>query len=349
MEVARVFTRLSRHSVGGDSGTLLLMGRELLSGVALVMNWCSLAGALEGALRFLGQPVTTPRVMGISGHAFRLALPLAGGEVAAPGAETAIDLERATALYRNLGRAFEVIAAWPDARDYAGRRAEAVKRVNKSIDRGAPAIVYDLHLPQFGLVTGYDDRAGTWSVRTMLSPQYGGELPLGRWPVPENPGPVVALIPAGRKRIEPRRAVLEALRFAVSYAERGDPGDPTGAVHGFAAYERWGEAFTRGEPISTAGNTALVMALQSARRDAAAFLRADAAAQLPGAAAALIEAAAAYDAEALAISRMMTMFPYPSGGDPANVASRVVAAGALREALVHERRAIAAISALLHT
>lgn len=320
------------------------MGRKLLRGAEAVSNWSTLVGALEGALRCLGEPLTTPWVMGVSGHAFRLALPQ-GDQVAAPGAETALDLERAAALYRNLGRTVDVITAHAGEHDYRRRRDDAIRRVHRAIDRGVPAVVYDLHLPLFGLVKGYDDRAGAWYVSTMVSGQYGESLPLARWPVPEHPGPVIALLLGDRLRVDPRRAVQDALRFAVAYAERGEPGDRSGAAHGFAAYARWGEAFARGELISAPGNAALVQLLQSARRDAAAFLRGEAARLLPEATSALGRAAAAYAAEALAVSRMATMFPYPHGGDPGGPAARVVAAGALREALVHERAAVAALRA----
>ena len=319
------------------------MARKLLGGVEIVTNWTSLAGAVEGALRSLGEPVTAAWVMGVSGLAFRLTLPTAGDELAAPGAEAAIDLERAAGLFRNLGRKVEVATARPGGRDYDKCRGEAIKRVRKSIDRGIPAVVYDLHLPQFGLVKGYDDRAGVWYVSTMMSGQYGETLPLTRWPVPERHGPIIALLLGDRVRVDPRRAVLDALRFAVTYAEQGDAGDGSGAVHGLAAYARWQEAFTRGEPISAPGNATLVQVLQSARRDATAFLRADASRLLPEAAPVLAQAAAAYDAEVLALSRMMTMFPFPSGGDPHSAASRIVAAGALREALIHEQAALAAL------
>jgi hypothetical protein len=323
------------------------MARRLLTGVETVENWSSLAGALTGALRFLGERAEPAWVMGVSGLAFRLALPVHAGTVAAPGAETAIDLERAAPLLRNLGRAVAIVRADPGTRDYARRREEVVRRVRRGIDRGIPAVVYDLHLPRFGLVTGYDDRAGAWIVSTMLSGQYGALLPLSRWPVPERPAPVIALLLGDRVRVDPRRAVREALAFAVRYAARGDPGDPTGAVHGPAAYARWREAFERGEDVSAAGNAVLVQVLQSARRDAAAFLRGDAARLLPAAAPALARAADAYWAEVLALSRMMTLFPYPTGGDPSGPAARLAAAGALREALAREQEALAALRAVV--
>ncbi len=220
----------------------------ILAGAEPADNWTSLAGALEGALRFLGESVTRPWVMGVSGCAFRLALPTAEGVVAAGPLEAAFAPERTAGLIRNLGRTVEIVAAQPGRRDYAKRRTEVIGRARKSIDRGLPVIVYGLHLPRFGLVKGYDDRAELWFVGSMLSAQYGEALPLNRWPVPERADPVLAVFLGNRARSDPRRAVLAALQYALDYADKGEPGDPTGAVHGRAAYRRWQEAFARGAP-----------------------------------------------------------------------------------------------------
>lgn len=325
------------------------MGRVILAGAEPVENWTSLAGALHGVLRFLGEPVTRPWVMGVCGCAFRLALPARDGVVAAGPIEAAFDPQRIAALAGNLGWTVEIIAAQPGEREYAKRRAAVIGRVRKSIDRGRPAVVYGLHLPRFGVVKGYDDRAGVWFVGSLLSSQYGEALPLERWPVPERAEPVLALFLDNRVTRDPRRAVLAALRYALTYATEGEPGDPTGAAHGRAAYRRWQEAFARGAPLAPAGNTLLVHQLQAARRDAAAFLRAEAARLLPAAAPALHRAAAAYDAEALALSRLVTLFPFPSGGDPDNLAARLSAAAALREAQAHEEEALGALRAALAT
>jgi hypothetical protein len=323
------------------------MGRVILAGAEPVDNWTSFAGALHGVLRFLGEPVTRPWVMGVSGYAFRLALPAVEGVVAAGPIEAAFDPQRTAALTSHLGWKVEIIATQPGGREYAKRRAEVIGRVHKSIDRGRPVVVYGLHLPRFGVVKGYDDRAGLWFVGSMLSTQYGEALPLDRWPVPERADPVLAVFLVSRTRGDPRRAVLAALQYALTYAAEGEPGDPTGAVHGRAAYRHWQETFAGGAPIAPAGNALLVHQLQSARRDAAAFLREDAARLLPAAAPALHRAAAAYDAEALALSRLVTLFPFPSGGDPDNPAARLSAAAALRQALAREEEALAALRAAL--
>lgn len=314
------------------------MGRKQLPRVVLPDNWTSIAGALEGSLRALGDPATTAWIMGITGLAFRCALPLA--PIGVGGGQTAYDPDALVQRIRLLGYKAEAIVASRADRDFAKRRAAAIKRVHKSIDRGAPAIVHDLHLPRFGLVTGYDDGAALWFVRSMLSGQTGDRLPVDRWPVPEREQPVFVVAITGRTKTDSRRAVQEALRYAVAYAVRGEPGDQSGALHGRAAIVRWAEAFAAGEPVDPFGNAMLVQTWQSARRDAVGFLRGEAMRLLPERRPALERAAAAYTAQVLAISRMMTMFPFPSGGDTASPASRVVAVGALREALAREDDAI---------
>jgi len=58
---------------------------------------------------------------------------------------------------------------------------------------------------------------------------------------------------------------------------------------------------------------------------------------------ALAEAAEAYAAVVLELSRMATLFPYPSGGDVRSPGTRRAGAAALRRARAAEERALAAL------
>jgi hypothetical protein len=315
------------------------MTRQQLPEIPLTVTWTTLIGALHAVLRFLGEPIEPHDLMGVTGFAFRLAVTERDGVLAALPAAASLDLPRALPLLENGGRHLTSIQASPDAEDFGSARAAALRTIRRSLDRGRPAIAFDLHLPEFGIVHGYDARARTLSVSTLLSGQFGATLPESRGPVPERGGRVIALIP-GRRRPRPAARVhAEALRFAAGYAERGDPGDPTGAAHGFAAYARWARAFEAAEPIDAAGNARTIQGVQAARRDAARFVRGIAPFH-PDVAPALSAAATAYDAVALAFSRMATLFPYPSGGDVTGAAGRHVALAALREAERQERAAL---------
>jgi hypothetical protein len=315
------------------------MAQKRLSHVSLPASWTTLIGALAGALTALDGPRPLHQVMGVTGFAFRLDLTVSAGVLAAAPAAVALDIRRALPLLENAGRRLDLILVSSADRDYPKQRERALTSVRKSIGRGRPAIAYDLHLPEFGLIYGYDDRARTLTVASLLSSQYGEALPESRWPVPERGSPLVVLLPGGRKRTDPARSLATALRFAPEHAQHGDPGDPTGAIHGLAAYARWREWFAAGAPIDPAGHARTIQTVLNARRDAARYLR-DAATIQPDAAERLRQAAAAYDSVALALSRMATLFPYPSGGDPTSAAARTVANGALREAEEREREAL---------
>jgi hypothetical protein len=64
------------------------------------------------------------------------------------------------------------------------KRLEAIAIIKKSIDNGIPAIAWDIGVPEWGLVTGYDDAAQMFSV---LAVSGEGEMPydaLGRRELP---------------------------------------------------------------------------------------------------------------------------------------------------------------------
>ena len=321
------------------------MTAKRIAGVSLTFSWTSLIGALDGVLRALGAARPFHELMGVTGFAFRLALTEEAGVLAAAPAAAAVGLRSALPLLENAGVGLELMEARPDEPAYGDRRHEALRAMRRSIDRGRPAIAYDLHVPEFGIVGGYDDAAGTLTVSTLMSGQFGATLAERRWPVPERRGPMIVLVPGRLRPVDPGGAAVTALRFAVAYAEAGDPDDSTGATHGLAAYARWRECFERGEPIDPAGNARAIQTVQAARRDAARFLR-ESGFGAP-AAGALAKAAEAYERVALAVSRMATLFPYPAGGDPTSPAGRHVALAALRDAEAHEREALEQVRAAL--
>ncbi|MGD9893015.1 MAG: hypothetical protein AB7U18_17185, partial [Dehalococcoidia bacterium] len=310
------------------------------------ITWTTIVGAIYGVLGSLVDPRPTHELMGMTGHAFRLALTEQNGVVAAGSAAAAADFARVLPLYRNTGRAFALIEASPADRGYTKLREKAIKQIRKSISRRRPVVAFDLHLPEFGIVFGYDDRMHTLEVSSLMSSQYGATLAESRWPVPEQEQRLIVLVTGKEQRIERARAERDALRFALDYAAHGDPGDPTRAAHGLTAFARWRAAFEQGREIDPAGNARIIQTVQTARRDAARFLRENVAGTIPAAASDAAVAATAYDRVALAFSRMATLFPYPAGGDVTGAAGRLVALAALREAEEHERAALYAIESI---
>lgn len=285
--------------------------------------------------------------MGLSGHAFRLAIWTGSGGIADGESAFCFDHERALPLYEGLGYSMARVGADSGEPDYTRRREEALRQTQRSIDRGRPVVAYGLQVPEFGIVKGYDDRAGLLYVSTTVSPQYGETLPVSQWPAPGHLQSIEVILPRDRRHRDRSEAEYAALEFAVRYAEHGDPAAPPGAAHGLQAYSRWLEGYAQPGSLDRFGNARCIQIAQAARRDAAVFLRGIAAAYPAPARTALGEAAQAYEREALAFSRLATLFPFPSGGDPYSPGALALGASSLHEALSHEQEAIAALRAAI--
>jgi len=322
--------------------------RKLLEGVAYTYNWTSIVGALEGVMRYLGQDYPTAYLMGLSGHAFRLDISADDGAAIGPKGPTCIDYNHALRLYSGLGREFAAISASQSDRDYEGARKRALEQIKKSIDRGVPAIAFDLHLPEFGIVVGFDDQQRVLLVDTALRPQVGAVLPYDRWPTTDT-GWLLALIPNPKAiAFDGARAEREALRFAVAHAEEGEGGlAATGSYHGLAAWEFWASTLEGEAPASAFGNAYTAQVVQAARRYAGQFLR-GMASKYPQAQE-LSAAAAAYQRAGLVLTRFATLFPFPQGGEIDNTGARRLGAACLRGALAEEQTAIGAIKSILAT
>ncbi len=309
-------------------------------------NWTSAVGALAGVLQALELDQPIRQVSALSGHAFRLAI--TSGPDGAIGADGPNHFSAGSALklYENLGWRFEAIEASAGEDRFDSRRQQALKQLRRAIDHGRPVIAFGLHLPQFGIVRGYD--GDDLIAATTVSGQYGERIPASQWPSPARPQPLRVFIPEKRVKTDRASVLARLLRFACDYAVAGESdavdGVPTAAT-GMAAYERWAQLLESGAVISPHGQSYCVQALQSARSDAAAFFRS--VSQLyPGRSLAWTEAANAYGLIVLELSRMATLFPYPNGGDVLSTGSRRAGAAYVRRAGAAEALAVARVAEL---
>jgi hypothetical protein len=323
------------------------MARKVLASVQTSSNWSSLAGALEGVLRSLGLTLSRERVMGLSGHAFRLAI-ATGPQGLAAGQEPVCPVSsRGLALYENLGVRWQQLGVEESNSDYDQLRRRAINAITRSLDHRRPVVASGLQGPDFGIVKGYDDRAQVFYVSTAVSSQYGEMLPLAQWPAPGSGRSFEILLAGDRRRVDARQAEMAALRFAVDYAEHGDPDAVAGAASGLQAYALWLTGFEETGRLDRFGNCRVLQRVQAARRDAALFVRDLLTVYSPPMQRALAAAVSAYEQEALAFSRLATLFPFPNGGSTDSPALLALGAAGLRAALAHERTAIDALKAAL--
>lgn len=313
------------------------MGR--IEGVELVPNWSSAAGALEGVLRYAGIDLPRHAVMGLTGHAFHFCLGSKAGVVALPSGPASFDRGAMVSRYARTGLRFERFAAVASGEAKEAAVAWAVER----LDAGVPLIGWDLHLHEFGIIDGYDRSRGGFFVQDILTEEVG---PFVAWEAWAPLGEVEIWAPVEAVEVAPR-VVVEALRTArdlLAGAEGGGDGQPRGT----AGLVAWAEALEGAVEVDRAGNAYTLAVLAAARTDGAAFLR-DLEAALPAAAAELGLAARALEEEVKALSPLITLFPFPSGGH-GNVqvpGLRRAAAMALRRAASYEGACVEALVAAL--
>lgn len=136
--------------------------------------------------------------------------------------------------------------------DYVGRywgqemmeeekRLEAVAVIQKSIDNGIPAVSWDIGVPEWGLITGYDDEKRLFFT---LAVNGEGELPyetLGKREIPI----LSVLTVTGRSGKSPDSMVKDTKKLAVNHLKGGEWCDN---AKGLAAYPALYKHFEADDP-----------------------------------------------------------------------------------------------------
>ncbi len=314
-----------------------------IEGARIAPNWTSAAGALEGVLAHLGNPLPRHAVMGLSGHAWHFCLQTREGVTALPGGPADFDRSTMARWYGRTGVRWARFSARADAGPGGdAARTRAVAWAAAHLHAGRPLIGWDFHLHEHAVVYGYDSAAGAFLVDDLLTHDLGPVVPWADWP--STLGEIELLAPVGETEADPIETVADALRAAIEcFAGLDGPAD--GQPRGTPGLLAWAEAMDGDSEVDRGGNAYTLAVLQAARVDGAAFL-ADVAVAIPGLAGALGVAAGALGEEATALSPLLTLFPFPPGGhgNVANAGLRRAAAMVLRRAAGHELTAAEAIA-----
>lgn len=311
---------------------------KVLEGVRLRRHDLSLGGALGALLAAAGRDLPQTYVMGASGHAFRLTLDL----VVSPSAPYELNFHDVFPLWENLGAWFKRTGARPV--DFPGVKAEVLQRLRASIDRGMPAISYDLmDLPEYGLVVGYDDD-GRLACLTLANPDEPQWMATEGWPSAEHAqwtrAEAIELLDRAPD-FDRRRAEVASLRFAVDHFWAPASRDMW-LQHGKGAYEFWISVLTSPLPLHGAqpglGHSYNLLLLCGARRDAAAYLS-ELAAKYPETPA-LQRAAQRYGDAAGALGDAMAILPFPGTEGLSTSEQKQALAVCLRRALAAEQQGV---------
>ena len=313
--------------------------------LTIAPNWTSAAGALETILGRLGAPLPRHAVMGLSGHAWHLCLGAREGVTALPSGPADTDPEWQRAAYGRTGFEWKRFGAPLNGVDDRALRRQAAEWAKGHLAAGRPLIGWDFHLHEHAVVYGYDDMRDGFMLSDILTPDLGPFVALDDWP--SSVGRIELFAPVAPADSDPLQTIADSLHAALeTFAGHDGPSD--GQPRGTAALTAWAEAFEGDGEVDRAGNAYTLAVLAAARTDGAAFL-ADLADSIPTAEEHLRAASRTLIDETRALSPLLTLFPFPSGGhgNVANPGLRRAAAMALRRAARHEEAAAEHIGAAL--
>jgi hypothetical protein len=125
-----------------------------LQGLHWSPRWTSLVGCIKGCLNYMGLKVSEARLFGASGHAFVLNIV----HSLCPSGPTDWDTSRFFELGQNIGYRIENINGYfpKQADDLAAAQKEAWDFVRSSLDEDIPCFGWELDIPEYQVIYGYD-------------------------------------------------------------------------------------------------------------------------------------------------------------------------------------------------
>lgn len=208
----------------------------------------SYVASLATALHYMHGSLDPVWLMGSSAFAFKINV----SEVLCPSAMSVFNwsadlpetVEQAGYLCNH------VVRLWDDENLEAQRRTEAHAAILAGIDAGAPAVVWDVHDVEWGLVIGYDEDARTYATLT----NQGQPASLSYDRLGRNGIDILSVvIPGGPNERTRDEAVRNSLTAAIAHAEGKDWTDRPAYQNGLAGYDLWAAVFERWALLLTAG------------------------------------------------------------------------------------------------
>jgi hypothetical protein len=323
---------------------------KVLEGLGWSPKWVSHLGCLKGCLVYLGIDVTDGWLFGATGHAFVLNI----HDELCPSGPTAWRAEPIHRLGRNVGYSPSCVFGFKQQDDFRAKQELAWQDTRAAIDAGVPCFGWELAIPEYYVVYGYDDAGYLYKGAGCddgAGPKAWSELGDTGIGVLE----MYTIRPAAGA--DDDSLVRQALEFALAFGRDPAPWTFDGYTAGLAGYGVWISALKRNSAngMGAAYNAAV---WSECRTNAAQFL-AEAAGRLPPAALHLCTTARErYQAVADSLQAVAEEFPFVHGsGDTdgeeamrANVADgarRARAIDALRAAQSAEEAGLGAVEVLL--
>lgn len=204
--------------------------------------------SLVTAIYYIEGKLDPARLMGSSAFAFRIYV----NEVMCPSAMSIFSFSSILpeAIEQAGYHANHIARFWNEADKESERRAQAHAAIIEGINRGVPAIVWDIAEAEWGLITGYDLEkqiyhtfAHNGKPTVLLFDKLG-----------QNGINILSVaIPGEANQRNRNQIIFNALTAAVNHAEQKEWTDRPQYQDGLPAYDLWASLFEKGAMIIEAG------------------------------------------------------------------------------------------------
>lgn len=228
--------------------------------------WTSVVGCIHGALKFLKIAPDISWLFGATGHAFIINMHKDGS---CPSGPTAWKTTRFYDLGKNLG--YKIEGEWGDKRhsDFPAKQKAAWELARRCLDQDLPAIGWELAIPEFYLINGYDDQGYFFSgPGEELGPSPKAWQELGRSEI----GMLEVYSVKPSAQADPESQVREALEFALAFNQGSEEWVLAEYHAGQQAYRVWIDALDSGQ-ASLMGHAYNAAVWEECRRNGVAFLQ----------------------------------------------------------------------------
>ena len=201
--------------------------------------WVSHLGCIQGCMKYLNLPVTRAWLYGATGHAFIMNVT----PDLCPSGPTDWNTEMITKLGENIGYRSKIVSGWKGNEDLMHLQQIAWEHARSSIDNKNPCFGWELDLPEYYIIYGYDD------VGYYIS---GPGCDDGKGPVPwKNPGTseigvleIQSIVL--KEAAKDEKTVYDSLSYALEYASHPDPWTNPTSSGGLSAFDTWIESLEIG-------------------------------------------------------------------------------------------------------
>ena len=274
-------------------------------------KWVSHLGCIKGCLDYLGIEVSDAWLYGGTGHAFVINL----HEEVCPSGPTAWKTVKLFELGKNLGYRLDGVFGFKQQGDFAEVQKRAWQHAKQAIDQGRPCYGWELEVPEYYVVYGYDEGDNESAGGYYFS---GPGCDEGKGPKPwqqlgDTGIGVLELYSVGAgEAADDATTVKQALSFALEHAANPEEWIFEGYRAGLEGFDNWILALQEGK-ASDMGVQYNAGVWLECRRNAVGFLE-EAKKRLAGRAGTLFDDARAhYEAVARSLTQVTEAYPWISG------------------------------------